>query len=156
MALGSAKIFNIHLPINFNSPYKSKNFIEFWQRWHITLSRFINEYIFRNIYKITRKLSNINSNFFANNNIFFHFGSLAWSRKQFYFMGLIAWIDCYFNQFNKKFKIISISSNFLSISVTFLYILWIPFRISNIDYVFYLFKNIFNFNLSEFFLIIIK
>ena len=154
MALGSAKIFNIHLPINFNSPYKSKNFIEFWQRWHITLSRFINEYIFRNIYKITRKLSNISIAISLPIIISFFISGL-WHRagNNFILWGLLHGLIVIFNQFNKKFKIISISSNFLSISVTFLLvsILWIPFRISNIDYVFYLFKNIFNFNLSEFY-----
>jgi D-alanyl-lipoteichoic acid acyltransferase DltB (MBOAT superfamily) len=46
MALGSALLFNIKLPANFNSPYKSLNIQEFWRRWHITLSRFLREYIY--------------------------------------------------------------------------------------------------------------
>ncbi len=46
MALGSAKMFNIRLPINFNSPYKSLNIQEFWRRWHITLGRFVRDYIY--------------------------------------------------------------------------------------------------------------
>jgi D-alanyl-lipoteichoic acid acyltransferase DltB (MBOAT superfamily) len=46
MALGSALMFNIKLPINFNSPYKSLNIQEFWQRWHMTLSRFLRDYIY--------------------------------------------------------------------------------------------------------------
>lgn len=46
MAIGSALMFNIRLPINFNSPYKSKSIQEFWRRWHITLSRFLREYIY--------------------------------------------------------------------------------------------------------------
>lgn len=46
MALGSALMFNIELPINFNSPYKSLNIQDFWRRWHITLSRFLREYIY--------------------------------------------------------------------------------------------------------------
>lgn len=46
MALGSALLFNIRLPINFNSPYKSLNIQEFWQRWHMTLSRFLRDYIY--------------------------------------------------------------------------------------------------------------
>jgi D-alanyl-lipoteichoic acid acyltransferase DltB (MBOAT superfamily) len=46
MALGSALMFNIKLPINFNSPYKSINVQEFWRRWHITLSRFMRDYIY--------------------------------------------------------------------------------------------------------------
>ena len=46
MATGVALMFNIQLPINFNSPYKSLNIREFWQRWHITLSRFLTTYIY--------------------------------------------------------------------------------------------------------------
>jgi len=46
MALGAALMFNIHLPINFNSPYKSTSIIEFWRRWHITLSTFLRDYLY--------------------------------------------------------------------------------------------------------------
>jgi len=38
--------FNIKLPINFNSPYKALNIQDFWRRWHITLSRFLRDYIY--------------------------------------------------------------------------------------------------------------
>jgi len=37
MAIGIARMFNIHLPLNFNSPYKAVNIIEFWRRWHMTM-----------------------------------------------------------------------------------------------------------------------
>lgn len=46
MALGISWLFNIKLPINFNSPYKSQNIQEFWRRWHMTLSRFLRDYIY--------------------------------------------------------------------------------------------------------------
>lgn len=46
MALGIAKMFNITLPRNFNSPYQARNVIEFWRRWHITLSRFLKDYVY--------------------------------------------------------------------------------------------------------------
>jgi len=46
MAIGVALLFNIKLPMNFNSPYKAKNIQEFWRRWHITLSRFLRDYIY--------------------------------------------------------------------------------------------------------------
>lgn len=46
MALGLALLFNINLPINFNNPYKSTGMIEFWKRWHITLTSFITTYIY--------------------------------------------------------------------------------------------------------------
>jgi alginate O-acetyltransferase complex protein AlgI len=46
MALGSALLFNIRLPINFNSPYKSLSVQEFWRRWNITLSRFMRDHVY--------------------------------------------------------------------------------------------------------------
>jgi len=46
MALGVALLFNIKLPINFNSPYKALNIQDFWRRWHVTLSRFLRDYIY--------------------------------------------------------------------------------------------------------------
>lgn len=46
MAIGLALLFNIKLPINFNSPYKATNIQSFWQRWHITLSRFLKDYVY--------------------------------------------------------------------------------------------------------------
>ena len=46
MAIGTALLFNIKLPINFNSPYKALNIQDFWRRWHMTLSRFLKEYVY--------------------------------------------------------------------------------------------------------------
>jgi alginate O-acetyltransferase complex protein AlgI len=46
MAIGLSRIFNIKLPLNFNSPYKSPNIIEFWRRWHMTLSKFLQDYLY--------------------------------------------------------------------------------------------------------------
>ncbi len=46
MAIGIALMFNINLPNNFNSPYKSLNIQDFWRRWHMTLSRFLRDYIY--------------------------------------------------------------------------------------------------------------
>lgn len=46
MATGVGLMFNIKIPLNFNSPYKSMNIREFWQRWHMTLSRFLTTYIY--------------------------------------------------------------------------------------------------------------
>lgn len=46
IVLGIAKIFNIPVPENFNVPFASKNVSEFWRRWHITLGRWLKDYIF--------------------------------------------------------------------------------------------------------------
>ena len=46
MAIGLARMFGIRLPLNFHSPYKALNIIEFWRRWHMTLSRFLRDYLY--------------------------------------------------------------------------------------------------------------
>lgn len=46
MAIGAALLFNIRLPANFNSPYKALSIQDFWRRWHITLSRFLRDYLY--------------------------------------------------------------------------------------------------------------
>lgn len=57
MAIGCALLFNIILPINFYSPYKATSMTEFWNRWHISLTKFINMYIFNPILKLLGKYS---------------------------------------------------------------------------------------------------
>ncbi len=46
MAIGLGCIFGLRLPLNFNSPYKATSIIEFWRRWHMTLSRFLREFLY--------------------------------------------------------------------------------------------------------------
>ena len=46
MAIGLGRMFGIILPLNFNSPYKSASIVEFWRRWHITLSNFLRDYLY--------------------------------------------------------------------------------------------------------------
>jgi D-alanyl-lipoteichoic acid acyltransferase DltB (MBOAT superfamily) len=57
MAIGAGILFNIKLPQNFNSPYKATGLIDFWQRWHMTLTRFITTYIFKPFLKALGKVS---------------------------------------------------------------------------------------------------
>ena len=56
MATGIALLFNIRLPQNFNSPYKALGIINFWQRWHITLTNFLTNYIY---YPWVKSLKNL-------------------------------------------------------------------------------------------------
>jgi len=46
MGMGAALLFNIRLPLNFNSPYKALDIQEFWRRWHMTLSRYLRDYLY--------------------------------------------------------------------------------------------------------------
>ncbi len=46
MAMGIAQLFGVRLPVNFNAPYKAANITDFWRRWHITLGRFLRDYVY--------------------------------------------------------------------------------------------------------------
>lgn len=46
MAIGLSRLFGVRLPLNFNSPYKARNIAEFWRCWHMTLSRFLRDYLY--------------------------------------------------------------------------------------------------------------
>jgi D-alanyl-lipoteichoic acid acyltransferase DltB (MBOAT superfamily) len=46
MAIGLSRMFGVKLPLNFNSPYRAANISEFWRRWHMTLSRFLRDYLY--------------------------------------------------------------------------------------------------------------
>ena len=46
MAIGLSRLFGVKLPLNFASPYKAANITEFWRRWHMTLSRFLRDYVY--------------------------------------------------------------------------------------------------------------
>ncbi len=46
MALGLGRMLGIEIPVNFNSPYKAVNIVDFWKRWHITLNRFFTKYVY--------------------------------------------------------------------------------------------------------------
>jgi len=63
MAIGLALLFGIHLPLNFNSPYKATSIIDFWRRWHMTLSRFLRDHLYiplgGNRHGAARQLGNI-------------------------------------------------------------------------------------------------
>jgi alginate O-acetyltransferase complex protein AlgI len=57
MAIGAALLFNIKLPQNFNSPYKATGMIDFWKRWHMTLTSFITTYVYTPIVRSFSKLT---------------------------------------------------------------------------------------------------
>lgn len=46
MAIGLSRLFGVRLPLNFDSPYKAANISDFWRRWHMTLSRFLRDYLY--------------------------------------------------------------------------------------------------------------
>ena len=61
MAIGLGYFFNIKLPTNFNSPFKARNVIDFWNKWHMTLGQFITTYLFTPILRSFKRFSFRNS-----------------------------------------------------------------------------------------------
>lgn len=57
MAVGVGLMFNIHLPINFNSPYKATSIIDFWKRWHMTLTSFVTTYLYTPILRSFKSMT---------------------------------------------------------------------------------------------------
>jgi alginate O-acetyltransferase complex protein AlgI len=62
MAIGLARIFGIVLPLNFNSPFKATNIIEFWRRWHMSLTRFFTHYLYQPLAMKLMRISLIRKN----------------------------------------------------------------------------------------------
>lgn len=125
MAIGLGLMFNIVLPINFNSPYKSLSIQDFWRRWHMTLSRFLRDYIY--IPLGGNRFSDIIT--YRNLMVTFLIGGLwhgaGWT---FIFWGFLHGIALVINRLwqNRGFKL----NRFLSWSVTFFFIniTWVFFR----------------------------
>ncbi len=97
MAVGLGLMFNIRLPINFNSPYKSLNITDFWRRWHITLGRFLKAYLYiplggnqNNAYKQSKIYDMLNKILTLRNLFIVAFISGVWHGAGF---GFIIWGD---------------------------------------------------------------
>ncbi len=171
MAIGLAKMFNINLPLNFNSPYKAFNIIDFWRRWHITLTKFLTEFIFTPLnLKVSRRALVYNKELVSNNLIlyfsliitFLVSGIWHGSNWNFIFWGFLHGIFLSLNFFwinwKKKLGLIWLDKvlvyRFLSRFFTFLCITFsfIFFRAESFQSGYILLSNIF-LNFKEIFLI---
>lgn len=126
MAIGIGKMFNINLPQNFNNPYQAVSIQDFWHRWHISLSRFLKDYIYI-------PLSNLCLNRYMCVLIVFFISGL-WHGASWLFViwGLLHGIAVIVNRILKKYNI-NINQK-LSFLVTFIYLnlTWVFFRSENI------------------------
>ena len=134
MATGSALMFNIVLPQNFNSPFKAKSVIDFWQRWHITLTQFLNNFIYN---PILRSLKNIN---FLNSMIITFFVFLIagiWHGPSWNFVlfGAFHGLGLIINHIYKKYINLNLSK----------YVFWfLTFNFVNVSFIFFRTKDIEN------------
>ena len=143
MATGSALIFNIKLPFNFNSPFKAKSIKEFWQRWHITLTNFLTFYIYVPLLKSFKQISLLNTSIVT---IFVFFIAGIWHGPSWNFVifGLMHGVAIVFNNLF-TFK------NFLNDKIrwllTFIYVSFsfVFFRSNSVDEGLEILKSLLNF-----------
>jgi D-alanyl-lipoteichoic acid acyltransferase DltB (MBOAT superfamily) len=153
MALGSARFFGINLTQNFNNPYLSTSIAEFWRRWHISLSRWILDYIFKPLQMQFRGLKNFGS---ALSLIVTFLVCGAWHGVSFGFLiwgllhGIYMAISIYYKYVQKYLRNItgsetSIFRNIWKVFFTFNIVSfsWIFFRSNNISDAFYIVSHLF-------------
>lgn len=159
MSIGLAKMFGILLPINFISPYKALNIIDFWRRWHVTLSKFLRNYLYFSLG------GNRKGAFrrYVNLMITMVLGGL-WHGASWTFV-LWGGLHGLFLMINHLWRAICINKLFASIgkplkrypkwvsdqlswTITFLCVVvaWVFFRAENIDTAFYMIKTMFGAN----------
>lgn len=156
MAMGIAGMFGIELPLNFNSPYKASNIMEFWQGWHITLTRFFTRYLYIPLGGNRKGKYRTYINCLI---VFFISGIWHGAGWQFIIWGLMhgilyvavrAWKDSHAgkkNQNHSKNKIF----HAISVLFTFLYvnIAWIFFRAPSVKEALELIKTICSFRFTR-------
>ena len=128
MALGLGLLFNIQLPINFFSPYKSTSIKDFWRRWHITLSRFLRDYIYIPLGGNRQGVSRMHLNLLITFLIGGVWHGAGWT---FIFWGFLHGLGLIVHSYFQKSRInlprsISIALTFLFVNIT-----WVFFRASN-------------------------
>jgi D-alanyl-lipoteichoic acid acyltransferase DltB (MBOAT superfamily) len=125
MAIGAALLFNIRLPLNFNSPYSALNIRDFWRRWHMTLTRFLRDYIYiplgGNQKTEFRTCGNLVATFFIGG--LWHGGTInfiAWG----FLHGVAMLVHRFWDSLNLKMN------TFLAWLITFLFVntTWVFFR----------------------------
>jgi D-alanyl-lipoteichoic acid acyltransferase DltB (MBOAT superfamily) len=105
MAIGVALLFNIRLPQNFNSPLRATGMIDYWKRWHITLTNFITSYIYTPIVRSFRRVT-FHKAMFATIIVFLISGMWHGAGWTFIFWGLLHGISVVINHYwQKKIKI---------------------------------------------------
>lgn len=129
MAVGLGLMFGIELPENFNSPYKAKTLSDFWDRWHITLTRFLTRYIYIPLGGNRKGRVRTYLNIFI---VFLVSGLWHGASWTFILWGALHGIVMIFERIlNGKEKIPQCISQFLTL--IFVFVAWIPFRADSIS-----------------------
>ena len=146
MAIGIGRMFNIKLPINFNSPYISQNFQEFWKRWHMTLNRFLTQYLY---FPLGGSRKGECRTYINTLTTFLVSGVWHGAGWTFIIWGFLHGIGVVINRMWKKTGYVL--PKILAILITFFFvnILWVLFRADNIEQAHMIIQSMFdNFDLT--------
>ena len=146
MAIGLGKMFNIDIPVNFNSPYISESINTFWRRWHITLGRALSTYVYIPLGGNRKGKNRTYLNLFVT-----FLASGIWHGAAWTFViwgalnGVFVVVERIFDKFISKIpKFIRIATTFLIVNF-----LWVLFRADSFAQAMNIYKGMFNFsNLS--------
>ncbi|MEI6321666.1 MAG: MBOAT family O-acyltransferase [bacterium] len=150
MALGISKMFGIKLPLNFNSPYKASSIIDFWRRWHISLSIFLKNYLYIPLGGNRKGVSIRYYNILITMLLGGLWHGAGWN---FVLWGGLHGTYLIINHFWSDLKHFRLKYYFrfnhaFSVVLTFLCVVvaWIPFRATNINSTYALWRGMFGFN----------
>ncbi len=145
MATGIGKMFNIDLPINFNSPYKALSVTDFWKRWHITLSRFLRTYVYIPLGGNRKGTIRTYINLFI---VFLVSGLWHGANYTFIIWGIMHGVMMIIERlFKNKIDNINVILRWL-VTFTFINVSWIVFRANSIDDAILFIKQILYFNFT--------
>lgn len=143
MATGIGKMFNIDLPMNFNSPYKALTVTDFWKRWHMTLTRFLKTYLYFPLGGNRKGKIRTYFNLFI---VFFVSGLWHGANYTFIVWGIMHGIVMVIERiFKDKYSKISPVLSWI-ITFSFINISWVMFRADSINDAMLFFEQIFDFN----------
>ncbi|MFK8018774.1 MAG: MBOAT family protein [Pseudomonadales bacterium] len=148
IALGCALLIGIRLPINFASPYQSASIIDFWRRWHITLSRFMRDYVYIPLGGNRKGQSRWLRNLFATTAVSGLWHGAGWT---FIFWGCLHGLMLMGNHLWRRTSLqIRLQEHkswwFLSVGITFIAVLlaWVYFRSADLASAHYFFSSLFS------------
>lgn len=145
MAIGAALFFNLHLPINFSSPYKQKNISDLWNSWHMTLTQFINNYIYRPIIFSFKNITSYKIVFSIITTMLIA-GLWHGANWTFVMLGLLNGIAIAIYHLVKDYKIILNKYFAIFITFTFFSISLLFFRVNNLEEGYFIILSMFSFD----------
>jgi alginate O-acetyltransferase complex protein AlgI len=148
MAIGLSRLFNVKFPLNFNSPYKACNIIDFWRRWHITLSTFLRDYLYIPLGGNRKGVMRRHFNLMATMLLGGLWHGAGWN---FVIWGGLHGIYLIINHAWRTYFKFAPTNNFYRITataVTFVAVVvaWVPFRAKNIGSTIIMLKSMAGFN----------